>query len=248
MAQNPVVGSIRFTKYGTPCKAIKKVGDKNLLVEFQDEHKYRYVVRYDNFLKQRIRNPYDKSVQNIGYLGECKNINSKCYSIWFEMIRRCYIKNQRNKAYDDVWVCDEWLCYANFEKWYEENYYEIDNEPVCIDKDILVKNNKFYSPQTCIFVPKSINIFFVGTNNKRSDLPLGVSKMTKSNTYFCSVDGRNYYGFKTKQEAHIKYLQEKDNDFHIKLQNYKDKIPTNIYILLNSINLIERLKDGDYIE
>lgn len=255
MARKSIIGSIKITKYGTPCKVIEKIDSRNLLVEFQDEYKYRYIVKYRNFLRGEIKNPYDKSVRNVGYLGEHKYSTktdshkmSRCYSIWTEMIRRCYIDGY-NKAYSDCYVCDEWLCYANFEKWYYENYYEINNEPICIDKDILIKDNKVYSPETCIFVPKSINSFFVSTNNKRHNgLPLGVSKMTKANTYFCSVGCKTYYGFKTKQEAHLKYLQEKNNDFHIKLQNYKGIIPMNIYDLLESINLMERLKDGEYIE
>ena len=39
-------------------------------------------------------------------------------------------------------------------------------EVMNLDKDILIKGNKLYSPNTCCFVPKRLNILFVNTNNK----------------------------------------------------------------------------------
>lgn len=42
------------------------------------------------------------------------------------MLQRCY--NNKQLSYFDCEVCDEWLCFQNFAKWYEENYYEIEGE------------------------------------------------------------------------------------------------------------------------
>ena len=45
-----------------------------------------------------------------------------------------------------------------------------------LDKDILVKGNKIYSPDTCCFVPKEVNTVFTKRQSKRGDYPIGVIK------------------------------------------------------------------------
>lgn len=58
-------------------------------------------------------------------------------------------------------MCDEWLDDKyNFYEWVRENYYTVKEEQIDLDKDILVKGNKTYSPETCIFTPHSINTYF----------------------------------------------------------------------------------------
>ena len=47
-------------------------------------------------------------------------------------------------------VCEEWKHFSNFKKWFDENYIE----GFDIDKDILIKGNKVYSPEACSFVPR----------------------------------------------------------------------------------------------
>lgn len=44
-----------------------------------------------------------------------------------------------------------------------------------IDKDILFKGNKVYSEDTCVFVPRDVNVLLVRCNVFRGDLPVGVS-------------------------------------------------------------------------
>lgn len=97
---------------------------------------------------------------NKGYSINKQSKNKKSYRVWLSMIYRCYGKNIR-PYYKNCNVCNEWLCYENFEKWFNENYYEIDNEIVALDKDIFSCENKIYSPNTCIFVPQRINSAFV---------------------------------------------------------------------------------------
>ena len=47
--------------------------------------------------------------------------------------------------------------FQEYGQWFDDNYYEIKGERMALDKDILVKHNKIYSPETCIFVPQTIN-------------------------------------------------------------------------------------------
>jgi len=43
-----------------------------------------------------------------------------------------------------------------------------------IDKDILVKGNKIYSPETCVFVDRAINLFLTDNGARRGICPIGV--------------------------------------------------------------------------
>ena len=101
------------------------------------------------------------------------------------MFKRCYSKHylEKQPSYKGCMVCEEWKTFSVFEEWFDKNYYTIENEIMCIDKDILFKGNKIYSPETCIFVPKSINSMFVSGKAKRGSLPIGVSYDSESGKY-----------------------------------------------------------------
>ena len=53
-------------------KIVEYNGHRDVLVEFQDEHKARVHTAYGNFIRHSVRNPYDKTVYDVGYLGEGK--------------------------------------------------------------------------------------------------------------------------------------------------------------------------------
>lgn len=80
---------------------------------------------------------------------------------WKSMMSRCC--NVKNARYNDyggkgVTVCEDWKDYNTFLKWYDENSiagWEM-------DKDIL--GGATYSPENCVFVPPTINMFFTFKN------------------------------------------------------------------------------------
>ena len=78
------------------------------------------------------------------------------------MLSRCYSNKQqkRQSSYKGCTVCSEWLNFKNFSDWYESHFYQIEGQKMCVDKDILFKGNKIYSPQTCCIVPNEINVLF----------------------------------------------------------------------------------------
>lgn len=125
--------------------------------------------------------------RRIGILDVNGVYGTKCYIVWSSMLQRCYSENKGNKnhTYDDCKVCDEWLTYSNFEKWFSENYKEGQQ----LDKDILFEGNKLYSPDTCCFVPGDINTMMITKQAKKSCLPTGVSE-TKDGRYQVIVKDR----------------------------------------------------------
>ena len=123
---------------------------------------------YQSFKNSQIKCPYEKRTYGMGYLGEGKYKGkengkpTKCYDTWKSMLERCYDPKYHEKepTYIDCKVCDEWLCFQNFAEWFYDNYYEVEGERMALDKDILNKGNKIYSPNNCIFVPQIINNLF----------------------------------------------------------------------------------------
>ena len=145
----------------------------------------------------------------------------KSYEYWSNMISRCYSPYMLKKypTYKTCSVCSEWLLFSNFHKWFQTNY--IDGYD--LDKDILYKGNKIYSPQTCCFVPHKIKCTINKCQSSRGDLPLGVYYDKSRGKYYASFKrgmkskfiGRfstleeAFAAYKLTKEQYIKELAEK---------------------------------------
>ena len=147
------------------------------------------------------------------------------------MLERCYNPNYKDNkpTYKECKVCNEWLNYQNFAKWFEDNYYTIENEKVALDKDILIKNNKIYSPNTCIFVPVRINSLFLKRQNYRGDTPIGVHYVDLTKKYEAQCAGNNLGAYDTPEEAFSVYKQYKENMIKQVADEYKNLIPEKLY-------------------
>lgn len=158
---------------------------------------------------------------------------TKCYATWNDMMRRCYdLKLQeRYPTYIGCEVCEEWYDFQNFAKWYENNYHEVGDERMNLDKDILIKGNKTYSPQTCVFVPHKINMLFTKSNKKRGNSPIGVNENGNGYQVYCrNGDKQIYLGrFDNPHEAFLMYKLNKELLIQGIANEYKDKIPTRLY-------------------
>ena len=103
-----------------------------------------------------------------------------------------------------------------------------------LDKDILIKGNKTYSPEACVFVPKKINSLFTKANNLRGDYPIGVSYFKESDKFksqYKTMDGKEIHLglFDTPEEAFISYKNAKEKYIKQIAEEYKSKIPQKLY-------------------
>ena len=91
------------------------------------------------------------------------------------MIRRCYSNEYKEKAptYENCTSCREWLNFQVFAKWYHLNRLS-DDVKYQLDKDIINRGNKVYSPENCALVPRHINNIILDNKLKRGELPIGV--------------------------------------------------------------------------
>lgn len=236
------IGEINYNKFGSKMKIIKDDGWGKTYIFFE-EYEWTYIGRYDYFKNGTLRCPYEPRVLNKGYIGEGKysyNKHKKIYNTWCHMLKRCYSEDYQNKkpTYIGCEVCEEWFNFQNFAKWFEENYYEIEGETIALDKDILVKNNKIYSPNTCVFVPERINTLFTKADKSRGKLPIGIVEDNRTHHFRarCSTLDENgkikrveLGSYKTHEEAFIHYKQFKENYIKQVADEYKPYIPKELY-------------------
>ena len=207
-----------------------------------------YIKEVPEKAKEEIKKLAEKYNNNViitlGSLGAVVYENgkmTKCYEVWNHMLQRCYDSKYHEKysTYKDCEVVEEWLNLQNFGNWFDDNYYEVKNEKMCLDKDILNKGNKIYSPNNCIFVPDKINTLFVKCNKSRGDYPIGVCYHKSIGKFIarCSI-----YDFKTNKSKnkHLGYYDTPNEAFKIYKQFkekyikevadcYKDFIPIKLY-------------------
>ncbi len=203
---------------------------------------YNYVkehVQYNQFIKGTIACPYECRTYRVGYHGEGKydtsinGKNTKYYDMWNKMLQRCYDPKYIEKypTYEGCYVHESWHNFQTFSEWYHENYYKIEGQRMELDKDILIKGNKIYSADTCVFVPQNINKLFVKRNNDRGESPIGMTYKNKKYKVCCNVNGKSkhlgYYD--TKEGAFQVYKNFKEKYIKEVANEYKDKIPEKLY-------------------
>lgn len=158
------------------------------------------------------------------YNGSTKGLVS--YKLWGNMLIRCYDSKYQEKesTYKGCTVCDEWLYFSNFKKWFDDpaNGYR---DGYQLDKDILGNGAKVYSPETCCFVPQEINNMFTKYTNK-DNLHQGLSINRIGRIYTrLGMDGkRKVLGtFDTSEEAFIVYKEAKESYIKKIAQQYYDE-------------------------
>jgi hypothetical protein len=159
-----------------------------------------------------------------------KKVRVKCryYIRWYNMLMRCLSTNYHalKPTYTKCSICEEWKYFSNFIKW-------VDSQPNkdwvnCeLDKDLLVTGNKIYSPDTCVFVSRQINIFTTGKMGlylrgvnylpDRSKVNPYVAKC--SNPFIGKIQDLGY--FPTEIEAH-KAWQAKKHEHALRLAEGQD--------------------------
>ena len=233
-------GEERYNNFGSRM-IITKYNNKDDIDVYFPEYNWTFKhTIYNNFKRGNIKCVYEPRTYGIGYLGEGKykvkenGKQTKCYDTWHDMLRRCYDPKyqEREPAYKDCEVCDKWLNFQTFAKWFDENYYEIPECRMELDKDILIKGNKIYSRDKCIFVPQNINSLFTKCNKSRGNDPIGTHQLPSGNYQVqCNnINGLDYLGtYSNKEEAFRVYKQYKEKIIKQRADEYKQYLPQNVY-------------------
>jgi hypothetical protein len=238
-------GEKRLNNFGSEMVIVDYRGCMDVDVYFPEYDWVYKSVTYQKFKDGGVKCPYERSVYGVGYFGNGEykawenGKNTRIYNTWYDMLKRCYDKEYHKKqpTYKNCTVCDEWLNFQNFARWYEENYYEIEGEVMCLDKDILFKGNKIYSPETCVIVPQAINKLFTKRQNDRGDSAIGTSPVDGKYMVRCHMinpktgkSKRKYLGIYDTQEKAFKiYKYYKEKNIKMVADYFREQIPDKLY-------------------
>lgn len=239
-------GERRINNFGSKMVIIEYRTNRDIDVYFTEYDWTAKNRRYDNFKRGKISCPYERSVFGVGYIGEgkykCRENGkiTRVYQTWHSMLQRCYSEeyHKRQPTYIGCEVCDEWHNFQNFAEWYENNYYEIEGETMALDKDVLFKHNKIYSPNTCIYVPQTINTLFAKCDRSRGKLVVGTS-LDKNDKYqvHCSMinpktgesKGKHLGTYETQEKGFEVYKYYKEKNIKEVADYYKEHIPQKLH-------------------
>lgn len=170
------IGQILENTAGEKFKIIKDLGlaEKStiFIIQFIESGNKQCCPRI-NISAKRVRDYSKPFIYNVGYAITDDDISlmpilrkEDAFVTWESMMRRCY--SGKYPLYENVTVCKHWHNFYNFKKWYIENYpLRTFRKNIALDKDLFAKEGvkKIYSPETCCFIPNSINAQINGLKN-----------------------------------------------------------------------------------
>lgn len=254
MKKECVVGKTFHTNSFGKLTVVEKVGKSKALVRFE-ETGFETVAYLSEVKRGKVADKLKPTYLGVGILGNTctKNLenNKHCkeYILWSGMLDRCYDEKYSNAkpTYKDCTTSDMFRKYSFFYEWCEKqvgfNSKDDKGKPFALDKDILIKGNKFYSENTCCFVPQEINSLFVTCKSKRGEYSLGVSYHKRVNKYSSTIrkgGGTQHLGyFLSPEEAFLAYKQAKESYVKEVAIKWKDQIDPRVYEALMSWEISE---------
>lgn len=234
------IGEKNINHQGLEMEIVGYKDRRNMEVKFSDGFVF-HGASYHNFLNGSLTSLLFPDYLGVGCfgVGEYKSrenkIKTTAYIKWTSMLTRCYSdKYIKQQNYSSCVVCDEWLNFQNFAKWHYENYYEIEDDCLELDKDIIEKGNRIYSPDKCIYVPHKLNTILCNRHNDRGKCLIGVSEQCGKYVAACSIDGKSKYlgTFDSEYEAFLVYKAKKESEIKRVAEQYRGRIPDYIIELI----------------
>ena len=185
------------------------------------------------------------TVRGVGYLGGNLDLKSthngklcKIYTQWYGMIARCYDEKYHIRFPTCVGctVSEEFKDYSKWREWYDNYQYKHDGWQ--LDKDLLVKGNKIYSSETCVFLPHIINSTLTKSNKTRGNYLIGTYFDTHNNKFKACITkyGKNTTlgYFENEIDAHLAYKEAKEEYLKELAEEYKDMLDPRAYSALQN--------------
>ena len=233
------VGKVCKSKLSGDFKILKYNDKTNVEIQFLNTG-YEATVELGNIRKGEVKDPHSPSVFGEGILGtkyptKVSGVQTKEYSLWMNMLRRCYSDKYQKKqpTYEGCEVSDN---FKSFEYFYEWCHKQIGfgNEGWQLDKDLLIKGNKVYSEDSCVFIPREINQLLVKRTASRGKHPIGVYWRNTKKAFVAQVNKNkgkpDYLGsFNTEIEAFNAYKVAKETFIKEQANEFKSQIDPRAY-------------------
>lgn len=212
---------------------------RRVLVKFHNTRSEKMVTT-GNLRKGQVQDDtlaYHSSGAVMDLKGKVNGKRVKEYALWLAMIQRCYspAAHLKRPRYEGCEVSTYFKLYSNFAEWCDSQV-GFNIQGFDLDKDLLVKGNKLYSENTCVFIPKEVNIALEKANKLRGDLPIGVSYNLQRGKYAAhmKVGGRskNLGRYTTVGEAFSAYKTAKERYLKTLATKWKDQIDPRAYSAL----------------
>lgn len=233
------IGETYQTKQSGQIEILHVQDSRHVTIRFVNSGNVKVVTAHNikrGSVSDKIAYSYRRNRYGVGFIGIGPYSHAShplIYDKWSNMLQRCYSNkiHLREPSYQVCTVCDEWHNFQNFCEWCINNGFKKD---LSLDKDILVKGNTVYSPDTCCFVPSAINKLFVKQQTQRGLLPIGVQH-PKDEGYVAicmnpfTKKPERLGSFATPIEAFLCYKDFKESIIKAMAQKYKNHIDTHVY-------------------
>ena len=233
------VGKVFKSKLSGDFKMLKYNDKKNIEIEFLKTG-YRKVAEMKEVRNGSIKDPYSPSVYGVGITGTRYpvsegGVHTKEYDLWTGMLQRCYSDTIKKKrpTYEGCEVSENFKHYEYFYEWCNKQT-GFENEGWQLDKDLLIKGNKVYSEDYCVFLPQEINSLLIKSTASRGKHLIGVYWSKTSKSFVAQVRKNKgkpeYLGlFKTEIEAFNAYKNTKEVFVKEQANKWKGKIDQRAY-------------------
>ena len=233
------VGKVCKSKSSGDFKIVKYNDSRNVEIQFINTG-FETTVQLGDIRSGKVKDPYVPSVFGVGVVGtkypnRVNGRKTKEYVLWCHMFERCY-SDAYKKKYPTYEVCEVSDNFKSYEYFYEWCHKQVgfNNGGWHLDKDLLIKGNKVYSEDTCVFIPSEINSLLTKREALRGEHLIGVSWCKKANAFKASVNKnkgkQEHLGyFKTEMEAFKAYKTAKETFVKEQANKWKDKIDDRAY-------------------
>ena len=227
------VGKICKSKFSGDFKILKYNNNENVEIQFLKTG-YETTVQLINIKSGSIKDPYSPSVCGVGILGtkypsRVNGVKTREYNLWTGMLERCYNSTYKKKhpTYEGCEASENFKSYEYFYEWCHSQI-GFDNDgngnPFQLDKDLLIKGNKVYNEDSCVFLPTEINMVLVKCTASRGEHLIGVSWHNTKKAFVARVrknKGKSewlglfnteiqaFNAYKLAKEAYLKEIAEK---------------------------------------
>lgn len=231
-------GDVFKTKSYGDLIVTKYVNSKAVCVKFVATG-YETTTQAINVITGSVKDRLLPTVHGIGITGDSQvkvdGKHTKEYRLWREMLNRCYNVGYQKvqPTYIDCSVSENFKYFQYFKEWCNNqigfNSVDEKGKPFALDKDILVKGNRVYNEDVCVFVPQEVNLLFTKRDKSRGEYPIGVS-FHKSRGMLTATLNNKYLGyFNTAEQAFQVYKTAKEAYIKEVANKWKDKIDPKVY-------------------